>query len=582
MKVGGKRTGAWLVRHALENLPVSHTFGIPGVHNTELYDELGRSERIHPVLVTHELGAAFMGDALSRTSGDRIGVLVIVPAAGMTHAMSGIGEAYLDGIPLLVISGGPRSDVPFGFQLHELDQGKILAGLTKGYWRVDRHRDIVPTLYEAYRRAVSGMPGPVFVEIPVDVQLFEGAVDELPAFAAPPPGPMPDAGLIERACELLGAAEKPGLFVGWGAVDVVEQTAAIAELLGAPVSTTLQGLSAFPGDHRLHAGMGFSRAAVPAAERAFAECDALLAIGTAFAEIPTGSFGCVVPEALVHVDINPAALNRNFKARVAIEADARLAVPMLLERLRARAPQRGERAARVAAQLAADKRAYLEEWLTRSTPRVNPARFFRALRAALPDDAIAVVDDGNHTFLAAELFEVRRPRCFVSPTDFNCMGYCVPGAIGAKLANPGRSVVGIVGDGALLMTGLEMLTATAQGAGIAYFVFNDGELSQISQGQEIPYNRKVCTVLGELKLEGIATATGAEYVPVDADAGIEAGIARALAAAAAGRPALVDVKIDYGKRTRFTQGVVKTVLKRFPLGDKLRFVGRALVRKVTG
>jgi acetolactate synthase-1/2/3 large subunit len=341
-------------------------------------------------------------------------------------------------------------------------------------------------------------------------------------------------------------------------------------------------MSAFPGNHPLHAGMGFSRAAVPAAEHAFQGVDALLAIGTAFGEIPTGSFGCVVPEALVHVDVNPAALNRNFKAEVAIAADARLAVPGLLERLLRRNLDRRERRERVAARIAADKRAYREEWLARKTDRVNPARLFDALRAALPDDAIAVVDDGNHTFLAAELLEVRRPRCFVSPTDFNCMGYCVPGAIGAKLANPGRTVVGIVGDGAFLMTGLEMLTAAVHGAGIAYFVFDDGELSQISQGQQIPYNRKVCTVLGEVRFEGIAAATGAAYVPIENDAAIEAGIREALAAAAGGKPVLVDVRIDYGKRTRFTQGVVKTVLGRFPLRDKLRFVGRALARKVTG
>ena len=133
VNIGGKKSGAWLVRWALEQLPVTHTFGIPGVHNTEIYDELNKSERIHPVLVTHEAGAAFIADAISRTASDgQIGTLVIVPAAGLTHAMSGIGEAFLDGIPMLVISGGTRTDVEFGYQLHELDQHQILAGLTKG------------------------------------------------------------------------------------------------------------------------------------------------------------------------------------------------------------------------------------------------------------------------------------------------------------------------------------------------------------------------------------------------------------------------------------------------------------------
>jgi len=193
-----------------------------------------------------------------------------------------------------------------------------------------------------------------------------------------------------------------------------------------------------------------------------------------------------------------------------------------------------------------------------------------------------VVDDGNHTFLAAELFPVHRARGFISPTDFNCMGYCVPAAIGAKLVNQDKQVVGIVGDGAFLMTGMETLTATTHGLGIAYFIFYDGELSQISQGQEIPYNRKTCTVMGDIKIQGVAMATGAHYVKIEHNSGIAAGIREALDRAAKGQPVIVDVRIDYSKRTRFTQGVVKTVLKRFPLGDKFRFVGRAIVRKVTG
>ncbi|MBM3268271.1 MAG: thiamine pyrophosphate-binding protein [Candidatus Sericytochromatia bacterium] len=582
VNLGTRRTGAYLVRYALEQLPVSHTFGIPGVHNTELYDELGKSEKIRPVLVTHEAGAAFIGDAISRTSDGQIGVLVIVPAAGVTHAMSGIGEAFLDGIPLLVVSGGVRTDLEFGFQLHELDQQKLLAGITKAAFKIRDHRDIVSTIFEAYRLAVTGLPGPVFVEVPVNVQLFAGDVAPVPTFLPPAPGPAAAPGLLEQAADLLAAAHKPGLFVGWGAVDVSAQIAELADLLGAPVSTTLQGISAYPGDHPLHAGMGFSRAAVPAAENAFAGCDCLLAIGTQFGEIPTGSFGCVVPENLVHIDINPEALGRNFKPKVAIPADARLAVPRLLELLRARKLSNGERRNRVAAQIAADKQAYRAEWYAHETDRVNPARFFDELRRQLADDAIVVVDDGNHTFLAAELFESRRPRSFVSPTDFNCMGYCVPGAIGAKLVNPGRQVVGIVGDGAFLMTGLEILTATTAGAPVAYFVFHDGELSQIAQGQQIPYNRKTCTVLGQIRLEGVAIATGARYLAIDDDAGLAAGIRDALATAAGGQAVVVDVRIDYSKRTRFTQGVVKTVLKRFPLGDKFRFIGRAFVRKVTG
>ncbi len=583
VRLGSKKSGAWLLRYALEQLPVSHTFGIPGVHTTELYDELNKSEKIHPVLVTHEAGAAFIGDAISRTSPNgEIGVLVIVPAAGLTHAMSGIGEAYLDGIPLLVISGGTRTDIPFGYQLHELDQHKILAGLTKASYKIDNHKDIVSTVYEAYRVATTGSPGPVFIEVPVNVQLFQGEIDEVPVFEKPWPEVKSPETAFAQAADLLANAKKPAIFVGWGAVDAAEETRQIAEMLGAPVSTTLQGLSAFPGNHPLHTGMGFSKAAVPAAENAFKDADCILAVGTRFGEIPTGSFGVTVPENLIHIDIDPQVPNRNFPAKVAIEGDARKSLSMLLERLKGKGVENPERRKQVEAQIAGDKKAYKEEWYRHVNERVNPAMFFDELRKQLADDAIVVVDDGNHTFLAAEQYEVRRPRHFISPTDFNCMGYCVPAAIGAKLVNPDKQVVGIVGDGAFLMTGLEILTATTEGAGIAYFVFYDGELSQISQGQEIPYNRKTCTVLGNIRLEGIAMATGARYVTINSNTELQKGIREALEITKSGQPVVVDVRIDYSKRTRFTQGVVKTVLKRFPLGDKFRFIGRAVVRKVTG
>ncbi len=577
------RSGAWLARYALEQLPVSHTFGIPGVHTTELYDELSRSEKIRPVLVTHELCGAFAADAVSRTGGGRIGCLAIVPAAGVTHAMSGIGECFLDGIPLLVITGGTRTDLEFGYQVHQIDQQRLVDGIVKRAWRVAEHHDVVPVIFEAYRTAVSGVPGPVLVEIPVNVQLFQGPVEDLPAFGGvPAPEPVRAEKALDEAVRLLGEARSPGMFVGWGAVDAVAPVTAIAEALGAPVATTLQGLSAFPGNHPLHAGMGFSRAAVPAAENAFRDCDCLLAIGTSFGEIPTGSFGCRVPENLVHIDISPEAIGRNFPAKVGIAGDARAAAPELLARLRAAGILRTARRLEVEARIGADKQKYREEWRAHRTGRVNPALFFEELRAQLGDDAIVTVDDGNHTFLAAELFEARRPRTFLSPADFNSMGYAVPAAIGAKLANPERQVVSIVGDGALLMTGLEIVTAATLRLGIAFFVFDDGELSQISQGQEIPYNRKSCTILGNIRMAGIAEATGARYLTLDDNSAIGAAIGDALAAAARAGPVLVDVRIDYSKRTRFTQGVVQTVLKRFPMRDRARFIGRALLRKVTG
>ena len=575
-----KKTGAALARFALEQLGVSHTFGIPGVHNTELYDELNASPHIQPVLVAHECGAAFMADAFSRT-GQRIGTLVIVPAAGVTHAASGIGEAGLDGIPMLIISGGIHSENGRQYQLHDIDQHALLKPITKATFRILSHAEVIPTLYEAYRIATGGEPGPVFVELPYNIGNFLGEVEDMPLFQPAPPAAAADQQTLREMARQLVAARHPGLFLGWGAMAAQRELIELAEWLGAPVCTTLQGLSAFPANHPLHVGMGFGAYAVPAAEQAFAACDCLLAVGTRFSEIPTGSYSMPVPEQLLHIDINPQVFNANFPASLCLAGDAALIIPALLGEVRALLGQ--PRSSSLPAQIARDKAAYLQQWLQHdSGSRVNPAVFCQALRAQLADDALVVADDGNHTFLLAELLPIHGPRGFISPSDFNAMGYCVPAVIGAKLANSQRQVVGVVGDGALRMTGLELVTASSLQLGVPLFVFNDGELSQIAQAQEIPYNRKTCTVLKPLNLAALAEATGAAFLSIESNAECAAGIAQAMQLAEAGQPVLVDVRIDYSKRTRFTEGVVKATLKRFTPRDKVRVIGRALWRRVTG
>jgi acetolactate synthase-1/2/3 large subunit len=574
-----KKTGAALARFALEQLGVRFTFGIPGVHNTELYDELNASEKIQPVLVTHECGAAFMADAVSRTS-DSIGTLVIVPAAGVTHAASGIGEAGLDGIPMLIISGGIHSDSPYRYQLHDIDQHALLKPITKATFRIGSHAEVIPTLYEAYRIATGGEPGPVFVELPYNIGNFLGEVDEMPAFQQAIAAPQENAEALREAARLLVSAKRPGLFLGWGAVGAQAELVRLAELLDAPACTTLQGLSAFPGNHPLHVGMGFGDYAVPAAANAFDGCDCLLALGTRFSEIPTGSYSMPVPDCLIHADINPEVFNANFPSRVTLQGDAAQLIPALLREVEALQPVARSG---MAERIRADKAAYHQEWLKHdSKGRVNPAHFFGELRSQLDDEAIVVADDGNHTFLIAELMPIHGPRRYLSPSDFNAMGYCIPATIGAKLANPDKTVVGVVGDGALRMTGLELLTASQLRLGVPLFVFNDGELSQIAQAQEIPYNRKTCTVLQPLNVKALAEATGAAFVAIDGNDGCAEGIRQALQLAAQNRPVLVDVRVDYSKRTRFTQGVVKATLKRFTPRDKVRVIGRALWRRVTG
>jgi acetolactate synthase-1/2/3 large subunit len=193
-----------------------------------------------------------------------------------------------------------------------------------------------------------------------------------------------------------------------------------------------------------------------------------------------------------------------------------------------------------------------------------------------------VLDDGNHTFLAAELYSVHGHKNLILPTDFNCMGYAVPAAIGAKLANPELLVNVIVGDGAFTMTCMEILTASRNGLGIVYYVFHDGTLSQIAQFQALPYNRQTCTTLGDLDIEGVARGTGAAYVAIADNAGIAGGIAQAARLAAEGRPVVVDVRVDYSKKTAFTVGAGKTTFLRMPFGQKARILARAVGRRVLG
>ncbi len=574
-------TGADLAVRALENLGIRWTFGIPGVHNTELYDALDRSDKVTPILVTHEGGGAFMADAVSRT-GASVGCLVIVPAAGVTHAMSGIGEAFLDGIPMLVIAGGVRRDTDRAYQLHDIDQLRLVDGIVKSAYRVERHEDIVPTLYRAYAEATSGEPGPSFVEIPADLMMFPGEAEAPAPYAPSWQAPDAEPADIAAAAELLTTARHPGIYLGWGARDAGESAVAIAELLGAPVATTLQGLSVFPADHPLHVGMGYGRSAVPAAREAFAGCDGLLAVGVRFAELATGSYGMDVPADLVHIDINPQVFNANYPARVTIEADAAAALGALREELERKLPGRRDSKA-LCGRIASAKQKWADSWTSdHEGDRVGPGVFFAALRRVLPRDGFLVVDDGNHTFLAAELFPVYQARRFLSPADFNCMGYCVPAAIGAKLANPKSDVAAVVGDGGFLMTGLEVLTAASLGVGVAFYVFNDGELAQISQFQQIPLNRKTCTVLGEFDLEGVARATGADFIRIHEDSEVEDCVQRATARAAAGHPVIVDVRIDYSRKSAFTKGIVKTNLGRFSLSQKARFIGRAVKRHFVG
>ncbi|MGE5345103.1 MAG: thiamine pyrophosphate-binding protein [Acidithiobacillales bacterium] len=570
-----KKTGAELVVKALEDEGISLAFGIPGTHNIELYDALGASASVRAVLVTDEQSASFMADAAARASG-RMACVNVVPGAGLTHALSGIAEAFLDGIPMLVLGCGIRRDTGKAYQLHDVDQASLARPVTKAQLRPERGEELYEVIRRACRVARGGVPGPVFVEVPANHYLFRHEA----ALAPPPPEPEPPAPKEEsvaQAAALLTQAKRPLLYVGLGAAAARENLVALAERLEAPVSTTFQGKGVFPETHPLWLWPGFGDAAPRFARDVASSCDATLAIGCRFGEVATGSYGLSPPLPLVHVDVDPAVPGRNYPADLAITADADAFVRALLPPL----PSRGEDAS-LRSRLSDGHAAVENEQSRPSDGRVAPHLLLRALQATFGPETIFTADSGNGTFLAVEGLRLDRPGRLLAPVDYSCMGYAVPAALGAKLACPDAPVVALAGDGAFLMTGLELLTAAQNALGVAVFVLRDRELAQIAQFQSTALGRKTASVLPDYDLCGLAASLGVEALALSTDAEIPAVVRRAKEMAEAGRPVLVDTAIDYSVKTFFTRGVVKTNFLRLPWADRLRFVARALGRKAFG
>ena len=572
-------TGGKIVVRALEDAGVPFTFGIPGTHNIELYDALAESEAVRPILVTDEQGASFMADAVWRASG-KLGCVNIVPGAGLTHAMSGIAEAWMDTIPMLVLGCGVRTDTGHGYQLHDVDQMAMVAPVTKAQLRPETGAELYPVVREACRVAQEGVPGPVFVEVPANLYLFTHKVD-LDAQRAeferrPVHRAAPDPAALDRAVGLLESAERPLLYLGLGALPAADRLVALAERLEAPVTTTFQGKGVFPETHPLALWPGFGNAAPEFVREIVGECDLVLAIGCRFGEVGTGSYGLEMPGPLIHIDIDPAALGRNFEAAEDIAADSTLAVGALLDRLRPR-PADSRLRRRIA-----EGHTAVDEERTGSGDGVSPFALLRAIHGQLGEEAVFTTDSGNGTFLAMETLRLAGPRRFLAPVDYSCMGYSVPAAVGAKLAAPDRPVVALVGDGAFLMTGLEVLTAAHYDVPVAVFVLRDRELAQIAQFQETALSRKTASEVHDYDLTGLAAGFGVECASLGHDDEIPGVLDRVATTLQTGRPILVDVAIDYTRKTYFTKGAVKTNLMRLPWTDRLRFVGRAVGRKVFG
>ena len=570
-----KMPGADIVVRALEDEGIAFTFGIPGTHNIELYDSLDRSTKLRPVLVTDEQSASFMADGVARASG-KIAVVNVVPGAGLTHALSGIAEAYLDGIPMLLLACGIRRDTGKAFQLHDVDQLAIARPVTKAQFLVEQGSELYATIRRACRIARAAPAGPVIVEVPAELYLFRQEAD-LNASVEVQPALLPRPQDLDRARGLLAACRRPLLYLGLGAASAGIDLVTLAERLDAPVATTFQGKGVFPENHPLWLWCGFGAAAPPFVQKIAASCDLTLAIGCRFAEVGTGSYGLEPPGKLVHVDIDASVLGRNYRTELPIVADAAHFVSALLADLSPRQQDPGLKTA-----IAAGHSKVWSDWAAPAdAARVSPPHLLKSLQQILGPDTVFTTDSGNGTFLAMECLRLDRPRSFLAPIDYSCMGYAVPAALGAALACPGRPVVSLAGDGAFLMTGLELLTAAQLKLPVLVLVLRDGELAQIAQFQQTALGRKTCSELPDYNLPAFCEAVGTGYLALSRDVDTETVLQKALELTKIGRPVLVEVAIDYSRKTFFTRGVVRTNLARLPWPDRVRMVTRALWRRLS-
>ena len=569
------QTGAELIMSALQAEGVDRIFGIPGVQNLELFDAL-KDSGIETVLVTHELCAAFMAEATSRVTG-KAGCVLVVPGPGLTNAFTGIGEALLDSSPVVVIIPGARNDTALKYQLHQMPQAELARPITKAAVRTEKADEIYPEIRRAFGIATGCEPGPVVVEVPYN--LFTSRA-ELREPASRPAPAAPDPQTIEKILRLLRAAKRVGIYAGFGASRASEEIMRLAELLQAPIATTLGGRGVVPEDFAYSVGFGFGASGTAIAEELFAECDLVLAVACKFGEVATGAYGFPRVKQLIHIDINEQVVGRNMPATVGLAADAQAALGLLVAALEG---DREVRSRPLDTRLIHRIEAWRAEFAAGLESEsawessVNPAKLMWTLRKLAARDAIVTTDSGGHQFWVAEYFPVYQRRSYLTPTDYQSMGYSVPAMIAAKLACPSRQVIGIVGDGSFLMTGAELVTAARLGLAPVVIIFNDGELGIIREAQEKIFRRTSAIKLRNPDFEALARAYGAGYFLIANDGEIEP---RLKAALASGSLAVVDARVEYRKITRYFKGASSAVIGRMPLAQKARMAARLVRRRL--
>jgi acetolactate synthase-1/2/3 large subunit len=578
----GKRTGAQAVADTLLAHSVGCVFGIPGAQENELWDEF-KARGVPYLLVTHEYSAACMADGYARATG-RPGVLCVVPGPGVTNALTGLGEALLDSAPLVALVGDvANGDKYRPFQVHSLDTVGLLKPVTKCVLPVAKVEQIPAAVRRAFAVAVSGEPGPVAVVIPFNL-LIEAA-DFVEPTVETVAVPFDDAGFAKALALLSDKRQRVGIYAGSGCMDCGDTLAAVADLLQAPVATSVSGKGVIPECHPLAVGWGFGPHASEVAEKAFARdtlhplrsgVSTLLAVGVKFSEVSTGFYGNPKIRHTIHVDANATNLGKAVPADVCVHADAGLFLGKLVEHADGlRRPADAALMARVKkVKCDVDKAA---EVVPATACGVDPLHLIRTLRKHLPDDALLFTDVTVSEHLAAEHFRVTRPRTYFNPVDNQSMGWSVPAALGGQRAFPDRTVATLTGDGCLMMSMVELSTAAREGLPVKVFLLDDRAYHYMQMLQEPAYRRTTATHLAKLDYRALAHGFGLAYTEAARPDQLDGVIRGALCHAG---PVLVRVATDYGDRKiRWVEAVRDRFTKELSAAQKARFLARIAARE---
>jgi acetolactate synthase-1/2/3 large subunit len=490
-------TGSGAILRSLENLGVTDVFGLPGGAIMPFYDELMSSTAIRHILVRHEQGAGHAAEGYASSTG-RLGVAIATSGPGATNLVTAIADAYMDSVPLLAITGQVFSTLMGTDAFQEVDIVGITMPITKHSFLVTRPEDVPATIAAAYHIATTGRPGPVLVDVTKDAQQNSAPFIWPPKVDLPGYRPVTKAHgkQIQAAAQMIAEAKRPVFYVGGGVIraKASAELLELAELVGAPVVTTLMARGAFPDSNPLNLGMPGMHGTVPAV-LSIQESDLLISLGARFDDRVTGKPSEFAPNAkVIHVDVDPAEISKIRLADVPIVGDAKDVIADLTTAYR-------EASAQIAARTGSAPD--LTEWWV----RLNSLRALYPLGYDEPEDgllspqyvierigqitgpeAIYASGVGQHQMWAAQFIKYERPNAWLNSGGAGTMGYGVPAAMGAKVAEPHRTVWAIDGDGCFQMTNQELATCTINKIPIKVAIINNSSLGMVRQWQTLFYD----------------------------------------------------------------------------------------------